>query len=85
MTVKPTSVRLNDSIDINDYIKIVTVEHPNKIDGRYVNGIVFKKDIANRRMRSKIEKPKVLLLANSLGYVQEDGGFGLVDLGKEIE
>ena len=86
LTVKPSSVRLNDSIDVNEYIKIVTVEHPTKIESRYVNGVVFKKDIANRRMRSKIEQPKILLLANSLGYAQEEGEFGgLVELGKEIE
>ena len=28
-TVKPTSVVLNDSIDINRFVKIVTVEYPN--------------------------------------------------------
>jgi hypothetical protein len=28
-TVKPTSVVLNDSIDINKFVKIVTVEYPN--------------------------------------------------------
>lgn len=49
-----------------------------------MNGIVFKKDIANKRMRSNIDKPRILLLANSLGYVQEDG-LALVDLEREIE
>ncbi len=36
-------------------------------------------------MRSDIEKPRILLLANSLGYVQEDGGLALVDLEREIK
>jgi hypothetical protein len=35
-------------------------------------------------MRSNIVKPRILLLANSLGYVQEDG-LALADLEREIE
>lgn len=69
MTVRPTSAILNDSIDINKYVKIVTVEYPNQEKCRFVHGIVFKKDIGSRRMRSNIENPRILLLANSLGYV----------------
>jgi chaperonin GroEL (HSP60 family) len=84
LTVRPTSILLNDPIDINAFVKIVTVNHPSQNSGRFVNGIVFKKDIANRRMRNNIEKPRILLLANSLGYVQEDG-LALVDLEREIE
>jgi len=83
-TVKPTSEMLNDSIDINEFVKIVTVYHPDQSKCRSVNGVIFKKDIANKHMRNKIEQPKILLLANSLGYVHEDG-LALVDLGREIE
>jgi hypothetical protein len=35
-------------------------------------------------MRSDINKPKILLLQNSLGYLQEDG-LALVDLEQEIK
>jgi chaperonin GroEL (HSP60 family) len=79
------SAVLNDSIDINAFVKIVKIYHNDQSKCRYVSGIVFKKDIANRRMRSDIEKPRILLLANSLGYVQEDGGLALVDLEREIK
>ena len=30
MTIKPSSRLLNDSIDFNDFIKIVTIEHVNQ-------------------------------------------------------
>lgn len=53
-TVKPSSTYLNDSIDFHEFIKIVTVVYPNQDKCRYVNGIVFKKEVANRRMRTKI-------------------------------
>ena len=83
MTVRPTSVILNDSVDINKFVKFVTVEYPNQEKCRFVHGIVFKKDIGSKRMRNNIEKPRILLLANSLGYVQDDA-IALGDLEQEI-
>ena len=43
---------------------------------------MFKKDVANRRMATRIENPRILLLSGSLGYVQEDDGF--IDVRAEI-
>lgn len=83
LTVHPTSVILNDKIDLNAFIKIVTVYSSTENACRYVSGVVFKKDIANKQMRNIIQKPRILLLENSLGYVQEDG-LALVDLEQEI-
>ena len=51
-TIRPSSVFLGDTIDFNEYIKVVTVEHPDHDKSRYINGVVFKKDVANRRMRT---------------------------------
>ena len=82
MTIRPSSRMLKDSIDFNSFIKIVTIEHHNQEKCQYINGIVFKKDVANRRMRTQIENPKVLVLNNSLGYVQDDDG--PVDMRAEI-
>ena len=49
-TIKPSSRLLNDSINFNNFIKIITVEHLNQEKSQYINGVVFKKDVANRRM-----------------------------------
>lgn len=68
-TIRPSSRLLNDSIDFNSFIKIITLEYPNQDKCQYVNGVVFKKDVAHRRMLTEIENPRVLVLANSLGYV----------------
>lgn len=59
------------------------IESPNQDKCRYVNGIVFKKDVANKHMRTNIEHPKILLLGNSLGYVSDDENF--IDLESEIK
>ena len=52
MTIRPSSRMLADSIDFNSFIKIVTVQHANQEKCQYVNGVVFKKDVASRRMRT---------------------------------
>lgn len=83
-TVRPTSAILNDSIDINKFVKIVTVEYPNQDKCKFVNGVVFKKDIGSKRMRNNISNPRILLLSNSLGYVQDDA-IALTDLEQEIK
>ena len=54
LTVHPTSVILNDKIDLNAFIKIVTAYSSTEIACRYVSGVVFKKDIANKQMRNNI-------------------------------
>jgi len=82
-TVKPSSRLLNDSIDFNSFIKIVNIEYPNQDKCRYVNGVVFKKNVAHRRMKTDVDNPRILLLSNSLGYVQDDEGF--IDLQAEIK
>ena len=83
MTIRPSSRMLGDSIDFNSFIKIVTIEHHNQEKCQYVNGVVFKKDVASRRMRTSIENPRILLLSNSLGYVQDEEG-SFTDMQAEI-
>jgi 1-phosphatidylinositol-3-phosphate 5-kinase len=74
---------LNDSIDFNSFIKIITLEYPNQDKCQYVNGVVFKKDVAHRRMLTTIDNPRILILGNYLGYVQ-DAEDNIVDLSAEI-
>lgn len=52
MTIRPSSRILADSIDFNSFIKIVNVHHHNQEKCQYINGVVFMKDVASRRMRT---------------------------------
>ena len=40
-----------------------------------MNGVVFKKDVAHKSMATDIEEPKILMLANSLGYLQDEADY----------
>ena len=84
MTIKPSSRLLNDSIDFNSFIKIVTIEHVDQQKCQYVNGVVFKKNVAHRRMSTQIENPRILLLTGSLGYVQDQDNEQIIDVEAEI-
>jgi len=37
--------------------------------------VVFTKNVAHKRMPVDIQNPKILLITNSLGYVNEEQGF----------
>lgn len=48
--VRPSSRLLNDSLDINQYIKIKIIDWRDQSKSAYVNGIVMTKNLADRRM-----------------------------------
>lgn len=73
--IKPSTRMLRDSIDINKYIKIFLFEWRDQEKCQYVNGVVFNKNVAHKRMATEIDQPKILLITNSLGYVGEEEGF----------
>ena len=64
--VRPSSRLLNDSLDINQYIKIKIIDWRDSSKSAYVNGIVMTKNLADRRMQSQLQKPSILILRNSL-------------------
>ena len=63
---------LDDTMDINDYVKIELIEYGDDSKCSYINGCVIKNNIADRKMRSKIDNPKILLIGNSIGFFQDD-------------
>lgn len=37
--------------------------------------MIFKKDVAHKSMNTNIDKPRILMLANSLGYMQDEADY----------
>jgi chaperonin GroEL (HSP60 family) len=70
--IRPSSRLLNDSMDFNNYVKIKIVEWRDSSLSQYVNGIVFSKTVADRRMNYTFENPKILLLKNTLEIEKVD-------------
>lgn len=81
-TVKPQASMNKNSMDICKYVKIQLIEYKDTSKCRYVNGVVIKKGVAHRRMAPRIDNPKMIIIANSLGYMKDDEDF--VDLEAEL-
>mgnify|MGYP006890161637 CR=1 FL=1 len=46
--VRPSTVDLNDSMDINDYVKILKVPWGELYDSQFIKGTVLKKGVADK-------------------------------------
>ena len=64
--LSPTFLNLNDSININDYLKIKTIEFRNQSKCEVIDGYAMKKNVCSKYMRNSILNPKILLLKGPL-------------------
>ncbi|XP_009766672.1 1-phosphatidylinositol-3-phosphate 5-kinase FAB1B isoform X1 [Nicotiana tabacum] len=55
-------------MDPGGYVKVKCVASGRRSDSAVVKGVVCKKNVAHRRMTSKIEKPRILILEGALEY-----------------
>eukprot|EP01083_Nonionella_stella_P090241 252116_1 len=71
-TVEP-QVKCGDQIDIRHYVKIKKIAGGSIQDCCYVDGVVFRKNIAHRKMKRRILKPRILLLSCALEFQRISG------------
>ena len=78
-TLKPSFKDLQDSLDINDFIKIKTIKSKEIAYTKLINGIAFTKNVAlkhslkkmkfsSKKMEYTLKHPKILLLNDSLDF-----------------
>lgn len=60
--------KLSDSLDYRQYIKIKRISGGNIEDSKFVNGLIFSKNLPLRNMPKHIFKPKILLLMFPISY-----------------
>ena len=61
-------VRKDDGMDICDYVKFKKIPGGNKSDCEMISGVVFTKNIANKKMASVLSNPKILVLSCAIDY-----------------
>lgn len=49
-------------MDIMSYVKIKQIIHVDDSATEYIRGIVCRKNVAHKKMRTDISKPKIMLL-----------------------
>ncbi|KAL7162801.1 hypothetical protein ACSBR2_043142 [Camellia fascicularis] len=55
-------------MDPGGYVKVKCIASGHRSDSMVVKGVVCKKNVAHRRMTSRIEKPRMLILGGALEY-----------------
>ena len=58
-------------MDINSFIKIKKILYVDHTATEYVRGIVCRKNVAHKRMKTSFEKPKILLILGGLDLIKE--------------
>jgi len=54
-------VKQGDKMDIRNYVKVKLIPEGDISETRYIEGVVFNKNLIHKKMRSKIPKPKIFL------------------------
>ncbi|MQL80211.1 hypothetical protein Taro_012653, partial [Colocasia esculenta] len=76
--LKPDTSR-GDGMDPGGYLKIKCIACGHRSESMVVKGIVCKKNVAHRRMTTRIEKPRLLLLGGALEYQRKANLLSSVD------
>ncbi|CAM9557937.1 unnamed protein product, partial [Chrysoparadoxa australica] len=66
-TVTP-DVREGDLLDIRPYTKLKLIPGGSSDECRYVDGVVFRKNVAHKSMARELSSPRTLLLSGGLGF-----------------
>ncbi|KAK4764732.1 hypothetical protein SAY86_025822 [Trapa natans] len=65
--LKPDMSR-SGGMDPGGYVKVKCLATGRRCESSVIKGVVCKKNVAHRRMTSKIEKPRILILGGALEY-----------------
>ena len=77
--VSPSFNDLNDSININDYIKIKVIKYLDQSKCEVIDGYAMQKNVCSKKMRIDINNPKILLLKGSLEGIRIGRGNNITD------
>ena len=72
--LSPTFLNLNDTININEYLKIKTLEFRDQSLCKVIDGYALRKNVGIKNMRTSIKKPKILLIKGNLEGVRTNPG-----------
>ncbi|CAG9330723.1 unnamed protein product [Blepharisma stoltei] len=71
-TICPSVRYRNDQQDINKYFRIVKFEWNDFSASEFVNGVVFKKNVAHKKMEKELINPRILFLQEASDFYARD-------------
>ncbi|XP_068752478.1 1-phosphatidylinositol 3-phosphate 5-kinase-like isoform X2 [Montipora capricornis] len=72
-------VRKDDDMHICEYVKFKKIPGGNKRDCEMICGVVFTKNIANKKMSSVLSHPKLLVLSCAIDYQRNENRLASLD------
>ena len=66
-------------MDPSQFIKVKRIANGEPLDSELFDGVIFSKNVSNRRMRTDIADPKVVLLAGAIEYQRTEGRLSSLD------
>jgi hypothetical protein len=66
------NVRGGDRLDIRPYVKIKTIPGGTIGQSEYVEGVVFRKNVAHKKMGLAKQNPKILILSGGIEFHRQD-------------
>uniref|UniRef100_A0A1D1XRI7 1-phosphatidylinositol-3-phosphate 5-kinase n=1 Tax=Anthurium amnicola TaxID=1678845 RepID=A0A1D1XRI7_9ARAE len=76
--LKPDTSK-GDGMDPGGYLKVKCIACGRRSESMVVKGIVCKKNVAHRRMTTRIDKPRLLILGGALEYQRKANSLSSVD------
>ena len=70
-TVEP-NVQKGDLLDIRPYVKLKTIPGGAVQDCAYLSGVVFRKQVAHKKMAREVRNPKLLLLSGGIEFTRTE-------------
>ncbi|CAN0318275.1 unnamed protein product, partial [Ectocarpus sp. 12 AP-2014] len=83
-TVDP-NVKEGDFLDIRPYVKMKLIPGGHRDECRYVDGIVFRKNVTHKTMPRVIERPRLLVLSGGIEFQRSERMIACLDTLVEAE
>lgn len=68
-----TQTHYDESMDFNSYVKIKRLPGGHMSESIYVDGVVARKNVVHKRMRTDVVQPKIMLLGCALEFQRRQG------------
>lgn len=65
-------VRAGDKLDIRPFVKLKSIPGGSISESTYVEGVVFRKNVAHKKMVYNKDNPKILILAGGIEFHRQD-------------
>ncbi|KAK0041710.1 1-phosphatidylinositol 3-phosphate 5-kinase [Biomphalaria pfeifferi] len=77
--VRPDVRHEMDNMDIRNYVHIKKVPGGNKNDTTMFHGVIFTKNVAHKKMRTKVVNPLILLLQGTIEFQRVENKFSSLE------